>query len=94
VTAKGVNWSVTITHKGKGTLVIAIYSVPHAIAPGSPLPPLTINGMLSKYAGTSIATMTTVSIMGASATRNTVANRVFVCPHPSLPPTGSNPFAH
>ena len=92
VTAKGVNWSITITHKGKGTLVIAIYRAAHAIAPGSPLPPLTINGMLSKYAGTSITTMTTVSIMGASATRNTVANRVFVCPHPSLPPTGSNPY--
>jgi uncharacterized repeat protein (TIGR01451 family) len=93
VTAKGMNWSITVTHKGKGTLVIAIYSVPHALAPGSLLPPLTINGMLGENAATSIATMTTISVMGAHATRNTVASRVFVCRHPGLPPTGSNPFA-
>ncbi|MBA2391926.1 MAG: hypothetical protein H0V70_04195 [Ktedonobacteraceae bacterium] len=93
VTAKGVDWKVTIAHKGKGTLVIAIYSASHALAPGTSLPLLTINGVLSKDAGSSIATMTTVSTMGTSSTRNTVANRVFVCQHPRLPPTGSSPSA-
>jgi uncharacterized repeat protein (TIGR01451 family) len=93
VTAKGKNWSVKVTQKGKNTLVRAVYSVSHAISPGTPLPPLTINGVLSKDAGTSIATMATVSTMGAGAIRNTIANEVLVCPHPSLPPTGSNPFA-